>query len=73
MSFSVLLAIYATLVALHVANALDALSFDIGRIDAVTQIVVVASQAFIIILTAILCFTMEALASDTVLRKSKWI
>lgn len=73
LSFSLLLGTYATLVALLATNALNSQVFDIGRIDAVTQLVVGISQASIVILTAVLCFTMEALAADTVLRRSKCI
>jgi hypothetical protein len=71
LSVSLLLATYATLMTLRATNALDSHLFDIGRIDAVTQVVVGTSQASIVILTAVLCFTMEALASDAVLRRSK--
>jgi len=71
-SFSLLLAIYAALLTLHATNALDSQLFSIDRIDKVTQIVVGVSQTSIIILTAALSFTLEALASDAVLRRSKW-
>jgi len=71
-SFSLLILIYATLLALRATHALDSQVFNIDRIDKVTQIVVGISQTSIIILTAVLSFTMEALASDAVLRRSKW-
>jgi len=70
-SFSLLLAIYATLLAFRATHALDSRLFSIDRIDKVTQIIVGVSQTSIIILTAALSFTMEALASDAVLRRSK--
>src|ERR1700733_701849 len=70
-SFSLLVAISATLLALRATNALDSQVFSIDRIDKVTQIVVGISQTSIIILTAALSFSMEALASDAVLRRSK--
>ena len=71
-SFSLLVLIYAALLALRATNALDSQVFNLHRIDKVTQIVVGISQTSIIILTAVLSFTMEALASDAVLRRSKW-
>ena len=71
-SFSLLFAIYAILLALRATNALNPQLFSIDRIDKVTQIVVGISQTSIIILTAALSFSMEALASDAVLRRSKW-
>jgi len=70
-SFSLLVVIYATLLALWASDALDSQVFSIDRIDKVTQIVVGVSQTSVIILTAALSFTMEALASDAVLRRRK--
>jgi hypothetical protein len=68
-SFSLLTAIYATLLALWATGALDSQLFSVDRIDKVTQIVVGISQVSVIILTAVLSFSMEALASDAVLRR----
>jgi hypothetical protein len=73
LSASLLLIAYTALAALWFTGALDSHLFSLDRINAVTQIVVGTSQAFVIVVTTILCFAMEALASDAVFRRSRCI
>jgi len=68
-SLGLLTAFHATLLVLWARGTLDHRLFSLQRIGFTTQFIAVTTQVFSVLTLALLCFTIQAISSDQIVRR----
>jgi len=72
-SLGLLTAFHATLLILWARGTLDHRLFSLQRIGFATQLIAVTTQVFSVLTLALLCFAIQAISSDQIVRRGKFI
>jgi len=72
-SLGLLTAFHATLLVLWARGTLDHRLFSFQRIGFATKLIAVTTQVFSVLALALLCFTIQAISSDQIVRRGKSI
>jgi hypothetical protein len=72
-SLSLLTTFHATLLVLWARGTLDHHLFSLQRIGFATQLIAVTTQVFSVLTLALLCFVIQAISSDQIIRRGTFI
>jgi hypothetical protein len=68
-SLGLLIAFHVTLLVLWVHGTFDRHRFSLQNIGFVTQLIAITTQIFSVLILALLCFGVQAIASDQIVRR----